>query len=219
MVRDPPERARRRKPGRAVRRARSKSESRAHPTDSEAAAPDPGRFGRPIRNPGLRLPAAPAARPTGGRRGSARQPQRPRPGPGRSGIMIPGPGGLSGAVAGAGAGARLVYLGHGHGRHVLERATARGPTLRGPRRSPWPGPAGREWSGGAALAEAGLAGSEWRGQARRARAWFRPRTGYYYSAFVAFLRFLCNCAVAGTGVPRWLALLGGDSAITVRQRP
>ena len=42
-------------------------------------------------------------------------------------------------------------------------------------RSPGPGPAGREWSGGAGLAEAGLAGSEWRGQARRARAWFRPR--------------------------------------------
>ena len=105
-----------------IRLPRSKSEPAGAAPDS-----DPGRFGSPIRNPGLRLPAAPAARPPGGRRGTARQPEPQRPGPGsrvRDHDSGPGPGGLSGAVAGAGAGARLVYLGHGHNRHVLERATA-----------------------------------------------------------------------------------------------
>ena len=186
MVRDPPDRARRRKPGRAVRRARSKSESRAHPAVTRAKS-------EPLRRP-------PQTRAVSGVRFGIRASgcKRPRPPgqPAAGGALRGSHRGRGPGLAGPGSddsGSRRTFgrgCGCGCGCSTrISRARSRSPrsgtrngqgpagrpTLGGPRRSPWPGPAGREWSGGAALAEAGLAGSEWRGQARRARAWFRPR--------------------------------------------
>ena len=134
MVRDPPGRARRRKPGRAVRRARSKSESRAHPAVTRAKseplrrppqtrAVSGVRFG--IRASGCKRPRPPGQPAAGG---ALRGSHRGR-GPGLAGPGSDDSGSRRtfgrGCGCGCGCSTRISRARSRSPRHVLERATAR----------------------------------------------------------------------------------------------